>query len=309
MAAINTGSKQYCAVKYGRGDDCVAGDPGFASFYEQYQNELDTIGKRPDLLIFNRNDFDASITDISNYSLDILDEIVPKAKCGIEVRSSAFLIEKYDKYMTEKINNATKKVFTIKEQVLSNYSDLLKKKDSALFSIVQNIDDNNIHVIEYRSPSWKSTTELSELSSLLKEMKSNIKEIQKRDFLSITPKVEDLKVVYNWVQTYGVPHYYVQVFFDKAYGISYKNILELLTDEESEGGVYFIESDVKNQNKTTIKIRANYGKLVLSNIKLPEHHSTMKELARGRLLFYVKFKNSASIVSEDLNTLLGFELI
>jgi len=310
MKAINEQSIHYHAVKYGRGDDCVAGDPGFADFYESYQNELDEIGKRPDLLIFERGVIDQSIVDISKMPRDYLDSIVPKAKCGIEVRSSAFLINKYDKYMADKVAKATKNVFDIKETILGHHSDLLKRKDRALFDIISNISGENIHVVEYRSPSWRSTPELSELSSLLKEMKHNLKEIQKRDFLSITPKIEDLKVVYNWIQKYNVPHYYVQVFFDRAYGISYKNILELLNDEAQEGGVYFIESDVKNQNKTTIKIRANYGKMVLSRVELPSHYSVMKELARGRLLFYVKFRDSLAAVSKDeLNTLVGFDLI
>ena len=49
-----------------------------------------------------------------------------------------------------------------------------------------------------------------------------IKEIQKRDYLSITPKVEDIKVVYKWIETFNVPHFYFQVFFDKVYGISFE---------------------------------------------------------------------------------------
>ena len=64
-----------------------------------------------------------------------------------------------------------------------------------------------------------------------------------------------------------------------------------------EGVDYFLESDVKNQNKTTIKIRANTEENILENISLPEHYSQMKELDRGRLLFYVKFKNSMSSIN------------
>ena len=93
LNAINRNSEQYIAVKYGRDDDIVAGDDNFNKFYEEYQNELDEIGKRPDILIFNRSDFQFDTYNISNFSRKDLDMLVPKAKCGIEVRSSAFLFE------------------------------------------------------------------------------------------------------------------------------------------------------------------------------------------------------------------------
>ena len=35
-------------------DDIIAGDENFKEFYEEYQNELDEIGKRPDILIFDK---------------------------------------------------------------------------------------------------------------------------------------------------------------------------------------------------------------------------------------------------------------
>ena len=45
---INNNIRAYKAVKYGRTDDIVAGDPEFREFYESYQDELDSIGKKPD---------------------------------------------------------------------------------------------------------------------------------------------------------------------------------------------------------------------------------------------------------------------
>ncbi|MCA6069826.1 MAG: AccI family restriction endonuclease [Endomicrobium sp.] len=55
--AINTTSKNYVAVKYGKSDDLVAGEDWFDKFFQEFQNELDTIGKRPDILIFNKKNF------------------------------------------------------------------------------------------------------------------------------------------------------------------------------------------------------------------------------------------------------------
>ncbi len=309
IQGINKYSSKYIAVKYGRDDDIIAGEDGFSEFYEEYQNELDIIGKRPDVLIFDKNDFPFDTLNISHFDLEILDELVPKAKCGIEIRSSAFLNEKYNLFMEQRTTKALENIFKIKETIILKFSDLLKKKDSELFKIISQVDKDNVHVISYRTPTWRSSEELSELSYLLKMLKQNLNEIQKRTFLSITPKVEDLKVVYNWVKRYNVPHYYVQVFFDKAYGLSYEDILTFISDESLEDKIYFIESDVKNQNKTTIKIKSEIGSNILTKVALPNHESKMKELGRGRLLFYVTFKNSEVVINkEEFKNLFGFNI-
>ena len=59
--AINETSKNFVAVKYGKSDDLVAGEDGFDTFYQDFQDELDTIGKRPDLLIFRKEDFNKDL--------------------------------------------------------------------------------------------------------------------------------------------------------------------------------------------------------------------------------------------------------
>ena len=70
-----------------------------------------------------------------------------------------------------------------------------------------------------------------------------------------------------------------------------------------------MESDVKNQTKTTIKIHANTEENVLEKVSLPEHYSQMKELGRGRLLFFVKFKDSMSSLNvQAFKNLLGIDL-
>ncbi len=57
IKGINSKSDKYIAVKYGRDDDIIAGEEGFKEFYENYQMELDVIGKRPDILIFEKRIF------------------------------------------------------------------------------------------------------------------------------------------------------------------------------------------------------------------------------------------------------------
>lgn len=94
--AINDNSHNIVAVKYGKSDDLVAGDTGFERFFYDYQEELDTIGKRPDLLLFRKEDYDETLgLDISSRPSEEIGNYVAKAIAGIEVRSSAFLINKY----------------------------------------------------------------------------------------------------------------------------------------------------------------------------------------------------------------------
>ncbi len=114
--------------------------------------------------------------------------------------------------------------------------------------------------------------------------------------------------MYKWTETFGVPHYYFQVFFDKSYGISFKNILKLLTEPDKEGIYFEISQDIKNQNKTTVKINTRYTKQVAYKIEEPEHKSVRREMGRGRLLFYVTFdKGTAYLDIASLKDLLNIE--
>lgn len=165
-------------------------------------------------------------------------------------------------------------------------------------------------VTDFRVPSWSSTERLSELKSHFRTLKDAIKEIQKRDYLSITPKVEDIKVVYKWIETFNVPpHFYFQVFFYKVYGISFEQILSIISDSNNEGIIFSVETDTKNQNKTTIKINSKSGIPIASKVEEPIHESVRKEMDRGgRLLFYVTFKGGTAYLEVDnLINILGID--
>ena len=309
MRAINDVSERFVAVHYGKNDDLVAGDEGFDIFYQEFQRELDTIGKRPDLLIFNKSDFRKDLgTDISKIPHSEIDDYVRKAVAGIEVRSSAFLIDKYEESMASKIEHNMTRAFELKREIL-NYKDLLNHSSrSRYIAILESMDENTIHAMDFKVPGWHSTKELIHLNDKFKELKSCIKEIQKRDYLSITPKVEDIKVVYKWIETFNVPHYYFQVFFDKVYGISFEKILEIISDSDNEGALFSVEQDIKNQNKTTIKIRSNSGLEIAHRVDEPSHNSVRKEMGRGRLLFYVTFHGGTAYLDVDnLKSILNIE--
>jgi len=308
--AINETSDNYIAVRYGKSDDLIAGEEGFDRFYNEFQDELDTIGKRPDLLVFKKQDFISELGyDISKIEHSKIENYVRKAIAGLEIRSSAFLIDKYEEEMQNRTILHLDKAIEVKNRILSEYIDILQHpKKKHFIDILNGINENTIYAVSFRRPSWKATERLAELSLLFKELKDTITIVQKRDYLSITPKVEDMKVVHKWIERFDVPHYYFQVFFDKSYGISFNNILSLITDPEKEGEYYEISEDIKNQNKTTIKINTRKTTQIAYKIIEPEHNSVRREMGRGRLLFYVTFeKGTAYLDIENLKALLKIE--
>src|SRR5699024_9804478 len=126
--AINQDSKNFVAVRYGKSDDIIAGEEGFDKFYNDFQDELDTIGKRPDLLIFKKDDFNDELGhNISNLEHSLIDDYVKKAVAGLEIRSSAFLIDKYEKEMRERSDSNLKRVLELKEKLLNEYADILNQ--------------------------------------------------------------------------------------------------------------------------------------------------------------------------------------
>lgn len=284
FSSINESSRHYVAVRYGKSDDIVAGDEGFKEFYEKYQDELDAIGKRPDLLIFKKSDYR------EDYGLDIsdkqdIDEYIKKAIAGIEVRSSAFLHKKYDKCKAEAIEKAKTQALQLKDKIILDYSDLLQEgKRQAYLETLNLISEDTLSMIRFKRPSWRSSERLSHLSSMLSELATQLEIIQSQKELSITPKMEDMAVVYKWIQSYGVPHYYFQVFFDMIYGIAFEDILNLITTEERDGVDFRIDADPKNQFKTTIKIYTKSAKVIAGKVEEPEHSSVKKELPKGRLI-------------------------
>ncbi|KAB2908336.1 MAG: AccI family restriction endonuclease [Ignavibacteriales bacterium] len=301
LRAINGNSTNYVAVKYGKSDDIVAGEDGFDKFFEDFQNELDTFGKRPDLLVFSKKNFKKELgNDISSLPIEDTIEYVKLAIAGIEVRSSSFLIEKYEKSMQVRTEKFVKKGLEVRDKILKNFHHLLDHPSRKKYIPILNaLTPDSISVANFKVPGWSSTAELQELNSLFKELKRCIKEIQKRDYLSITPKVEDIKVVYKWIEKFNVPHFYFQVFFDKIYGMSFEQILSIISNHDNEGEIFSVERDTKNQNKTTIKIKSKSGLQVAYKIDEPNHKSVRKEMDRGRLLFYVTFSGGTAYL--DVN--------
>mgnify|MGYP001627399343 CR=1 FL=1 len=297
---FNRTQEKYWAVKYGRSEDLVAGEQGFDEYYRDYQAELKEIGKRPDLLVFDRSVFVprfGDCTDCSNFDREILECWVPRAVSAIEVRSSAFLSRRYDAAVAETRRQVIEQIRRCAEQLLGDYTDEIARGPDwkpYLEKLLRSDIDPSAQAP--RALGLRSTERLAQASALTKVIKDGLRSLSQREFLSITPKAEDLALVYRWIQRYGVEHHYCQVFFDRAVMLSFEEILKILATPEREGRDFFIEADEKNQGKVTFKINVQLGREVLNRVDLPEHFSAMKELPKGRLLFYVKFQASEAEV-------------
>lgn len=296
LNALNKTNQNFVAVRYGKADQYVAGEAGFEEFYKSYQDELDSIGKRPDLLIFKVEDYDYDWSfDISRLPRNLLENIVPKSVAGLEVRSSSFLIEQYDKERNEQLVVLRARLFQIRDEIVSEFLDLLPE---TLLQTLSGVTEENLKTLTYRVPVRKADERIGALSERLIEIRNLKDKIYKtRGHLSFTAKVEDLYVVRKWIQTYGVPHYYFQVFFDRVYGISFEHVLRTISPQENEDRRFTIERNVKNQFKNTIHMNVKEGQEIAYKVTMPHHRSAMKKLPRGRLLFHVTFEGGEAYLN------------
>lgn len=149
------------------------------------------------MLIFKKSDFPEGGIDLDN------DEHIKRAVAALEVRSSSFLVEKYNKYMLFRQEEAVAQCTILRERILSEpYYSLLERKNKNIFKMLLNATPDTFRDIDFRLPSWSVTQELRELKELLRKLKQNIKILHKRDYLSIAPKMEDISLVNRWIQTY-----------------------------------------------------------------------------------------------------------
>jgi len=123
--------------------------------------------------------------------------------------------------------------------------------------------------------------------------------------LSFTVKVEDLQIVYRWLERHPIPQLYCQVFFDAAFAISVLDILRIIATE-AKG--YIIERDAANQLKTTIKIPVTSGRQV-GVIQPPDFRAEHRVTRLGRHDAYVvPIGGQAQIDAQALCEVIGLPL-
>lgn len=104
-----------------------------------------------------------------------------------------------------------------------------------------------------------------------------------RETPSFTVKIEDLKVVYRWIEGHGVPQTYCQVFFDSAFAINFIDIFSII----GSGAGFTIESPKKSQEKATIMISIAHGAQV-GKFRVPPRFEIRERVTRlGRHDAYV----------------------
>ena len=104
-----------------------------------------------------------------------------------------------------------------------------------------------------------------------------------REVPSFTVKVEDLKIVFRWIERYRRPQAYAQVFFDSVYVI---NVLQIF-DTIGSGKGFVIEKPAKSQEKATIMIPITSGTCVGRFEAMPRFEAVEKITRLGRHDAYV----------------------
>lgn len=100
---------------------------------------------------------------------------------------------------------------------------------------------------------------------------------------SFTVKVEDLVIVYRWIERYRVPETYCQVFFDTIYAINFADVFRVISDDDD----WEIESPAKSQQKATIMIPIKCGKQIGEVIEMPKFTAEQRVTRLGRHDAYV----------------------
>ena len=96
-------------------------------------------------------------------------------------------------------------------------------------------------------------------------------------------KVEDLVIVYRWLERHRVPQSYCQVFFDSVFAI---NFLDIFTTIGS-GNCFTIETPKKSQEKATIMIPITIGTQIGHANAIPTFAAEHRVTELGRHDAYV----------------------
>lgn len=105
-----------------------------------------------------------------------------------------------------------------------------------------------------------------------------------RQTQSFTIKLEDLKIVYRWIENFHKPQAYCQVFFDSMFAINFADIFDII----GSGGGFDIEMPDKSQGKITITIPITAGRQVAAFRQKPSFEVEHQVTRLGRHDAYVR---------------------
>lgn len=153
-------------------------------------------------------------------------------------------------------------------------ADLSEKSQEATEAIVQRADA----AIEVRSSKFEALTYMA-----VRQQQREAGNATGRQSPSFTVKVEDLVIVYRWLERNRIPQAYCQVFFDSIFAINFLNIFATIARD----GGYTIETPEKSQEKATIMIPITAGLQVGRATNLPTFAAEHRVTALGRHDAYV----------------------
>jgi len=157
----------------------------------------------------------------------------------------------------------------------SNFpKDVSKSKTDKLAELVK----ISLAAIEVRSSKYEALTYMR-----VRKEQSATGKLSARQTPSFTVKVEDLIIVYRWIESFGCPQVYCQVFFDSVFVINVLRIFEIIGKEDN----WRIEKPEKSQLKSTIMIPITEGIQVGKFSKLPSFKAKEKVTYLGRHDAYV----------------------
>ena len=104
-----------------------------------------------------------------------------------------------------------------------------------------------------------------------------------RETPSFTVKVEDLVIVYRWLERHCVPQSYCQVFFDSVFAINFLDVFATI----GSGSGFTIETPEKSQEKATIMIPITSGTQIGRATNIPTFAAEHRITELGRHDAYV----------------------
>lgn len=132
--------------------------------------------------------------------------------------------------------------------------------------------------IEVRSSKFEALTYIA-----VRQQQRAAGNVTGRETPSFTVKVEDLIIVYRWLERHEVPQTYCQVFFDSIFAINFLDIFGTI----ASGTGYSIESPARSQEKATIMLPITRGVRIGTTTGLPTFAAEHRVTALGRHDAYV----------------------
>lgn len=135
-----------------------------------------------------------------------------------------------------------------------------------------------IAAIEVRSSKFEALTYMA-----IRKRQREAGKTSARETPSFTVKVEDLVIVYRWLERHHLSESYCQVFFDSIFAINFLDIFSIV----ASGCGFTIETPEKSQEKATIMIPITSGAQIGRATSMPTFAAEHRVTELGRHDAYV----------------------